>query len=117
MKAWIASDRNGNEGLSLVVFANTAGLAKAYTARTDIFCDYGFTGIRVNRCKALDQFYNGKVEMDWRDPEERIAMVRYANFECTSEISFAECHCDEEQCPAREWCARYERMNDDRDCG
>ena len=49
MKAYSVSDRNGDEGYSLVVFAETAGKAKAYAAGTDKFYDYGFTGIRAIR--------------------------------------------------------------------
>lgn len=111
MKAYSVSDRNGDEGYSLVVFAETAGKAKAYAAGTDDFCDYGFTGIRAIRKPMLDKYYKGKPEMDWFDPKDRVAMVRYANFECSSEMSFAECNC--ESCPAKNWCGRYESEMDD----
>lgn len=111
MKAYACTDRNGDEGSCLVVFAETAGKAKAYTAGTDTFCDYGFTGIRVLRKADLDRFYKGKTEMDWFDPKERIAMVRYANFECSHELSDAECGC--EDCEAKKWCGRYEGMHDE----
>ena len=113
MKAYIGSDRNGDEGTAVVVFAETVGKAKSYIANTDTFCDYGFTGIRVNRAPMLDKFCAGKPEMDWRDPKQRIAMVRYADFECSYEISDAECKCEE--CEAKSWCGRYERMHDDDD--
>ena len=111
MKAYIASDRNGDEGTCIVVFAETAGKAKAYTAGTDTFCDYGFTGIRVERNVSLDRFYHGNPEMDWFDQKDRMAMVHYANMECSSEMSDAECRCEE--CDSRKWCGRYERMHDD----
>ena len=108
MKAWIGMDRNGDEGLAIVVFAETAGQAKAYTAMHENFCDYGFTNIRVNRCKGLDQFYKGKKEMDWHDEEDRVAMVRYAGFSCTYELSMDECRClVPPPCPARLWCDRF----------
>lgn len=110
MKAWTASDRNGDSGFSIVVFAETAGKARAYTANSDYFDSYEFTEIRVNRCKALDQFYNGRKEMDWLDDNDRVAMVRYANFECSCEVWHPECEYGE--CPAKEWCARYERLMD-----
>ena len=108
MKAYTASDRNGDEGITLVIFAESAGKAKAYAAQDDRFCDYGFTGIRVNRCKSLDQFYKGRPEMDWFDMDDRIAMVRYADFRCSTELSDYECHC--EICTARKWCGRYDLM-------
>lgn len=111
MKAYTASDRNGDEGITLVVFAENAGKAKAYAARTDTFCEYGFTGIRVNRCLMLDKYYSGQSEMDWHNMKDRVAMVRYANLECSSEIDFKDCHCEE--CDARKWCGRFERMTED----
>lgn len=100
MKAFIATDRNGDEGISLVVFAETAGKAKAYAAGTDTFCDYGFTGIRVNRCKALDGSYKGKSEMDWLDADDRVAMVKLAAFHCGHEFGCM----DGKDCPAYEFC-------------
>lgn len=108
MKAYEVTDRNGDEGISLIVFADTAGKAKAYAAGTDEFCDYGFTGIRVNRVPNLDKFYKGLSEMDWNNTEDRIAMVRYANFECSCEVWHPEC--EHKKCPAQKWCGRYERM-------
>lgn len=114
VKAYSVSDRNGDEGCTLVVFAETVGKAKAYAAGTAEFCDYGFTGIRAIRQPMLDKYYKGESEMDWYDPKDRVAMVRYANFECSSEMSFAECNC--ESCPAKKWCGRYEFAMDD-PCG
>ena len=79
MKAYSASDMNGESGCSIVVFAETAGQAKAYAASSDEFDTFDFTEIRVHRCKALDKFYKGKYKMDWMDDDDRVAMVRYAN--------------------------------------
>ena len=113
MKAYIGTDRNGDEGTAMVVFAETAGKAKAYIANTDTFYDYGYTGIRVRRSPMLDRFYEGKPEMDWLNPKHRMAMVRYADFECSQWMSDAECGCEE--CDAKKWCGRYDRMHDDDD--
>ena len=110
MKAYTVTDRNGDEGTSLVIFAETAGKAKAYAAHTDTFCDYGFTGLRVNRISALDSCYRGKPEMDWLDMDDRVAMVRYADFECSPEVDWSEERCM--QCDARTWCGRFEMMTD-----
>lgn len=110
MKAYTASDRNGDTGYSIVIFAETAGQAKAYAANSYEFDEYDFTDIRVNRCKALDGFYRGNREMDWLDDSDRIAMVRYANFECNSEVWHPEC--ENGECPAQQWCGRWERMMD-----
>ena len=110
MKAYTASDRNGDSGYSIVVFAETAGKARAYAASSETFDEYDFTEIRVNRCPALDRFYRGEPEMNWLNDDDRVAMVRYANFECSSEVWYPEC--EEGECPAQEWCGRYERMNE-----
>ena len=111
IKAYSASDRNGDSGYSIVVFAETAGKAKAYAASNEAFDEYDFTEIRVNRIKELDGFYKGKREMDWMDDDDRVAMVRYANYECSCEVWHPEC--EHGECPAQQWCGRYERMRDD----
>jgi hypothetical protein len=113
MKAFVASDRNGDSGYSIIVFAETAGQAKAYARDSETFDSYEFTEMRVNRCKALDSYYRGKPEMDWLNYEDRVAMVRCANFECSCEVCHPEC--ENGECPAQEWCGRYERMKDDDD--
>lgn len=110
MKAYTASDRNGDAGYSIVVFAETAGKARAYAAHSEMFEYYDFTEIRVNRCKALDKFYKGKPEMDWMNDSDRVAMVRYANYECSIEVWEPEC--EHGECPAQQWCGRYERMKE-----
>lgn len=108
MKAYSVNDRNGDSGFSIIVFAETAGKAKAYAANSDEFDAYDFTEIRVNRRKELDRFYKGKRQMDWMDDEDRVAMVRYANYECSYEVLHPEC--ETEECPAQKWCGKYESM-------
>ena len=110
MKAYTASDRNGDIDYSIVVFAETAGQARAYVAQSEEFDGYSFTDIRVNRIKELDSFYKGKREMDWMNDEDRVAMVRYANYECGREVVHPEC--EHGECPAQQWCGRYEGMGD-----
>lgn len=99
------SDRNGDEGYSLVVFAETVGKAKSYAAGTDEFCDYGFTGIRAIRQPMLDKYYKGKPEMDWCKAEDRIALVKECGWFCDHEYLDRERDCPE--CPAAEWCDDY----------
>ena len=110
MKAYTASDRNGESGYSIVVFAETAGQAKAYARNSETFDSFEFTEMRVNRCKALDGYYRGEREMNWLNDEDRVAMVRYANFECSCEVWNPEC--ETEECPAQKWCGRYKRMRE-----
>lgn len=109
MKAYIANDKNCDEPYSEVIFAETAGKAKALAANSETFEEYGFTDIRVRRCRALDRFYKGRKEMDWLDMDDRIAMVRYAGFFCSYEMDNPGCH----ECGAAEYCERYERHKDD----
>ena len=109
MKAYSVSDRDGNLGYSYIVFAETR--AKAIKHALD-YCDGSFddctwTDMRALRKPSLDKFYKGKAEMDWCDPDDRIAMVRYAGFECSYEINVTTDEC--EKCPAHEWCDRYDR--------
>ena len=110
-KAYSITDRNCDSGHSIVVFAKTRGKALAYAAWTDDFCDYGFIGLKAHRVKELDRFYRGKPEMNWHDQEDRISMVRYAGFQCSYEIDNESLKC--EDCPAKEWCGRYESIHDE----
>ena len=81
-----------------------------YAAQSEEFDEYDFTDIRVNRRRGLDRFYKGKRKMDWMDDEDRVAMVRYADNECSGEVWHPEC--EHGECPAQQWCGRYERMRD-----
>ena len=52
----------------------------------------------------MDKYYKpDKSEMDWLDPEDRIALVKDAGFRCEY-VELEEC----KQCPAREYCSEYE---------
>lgn len=107
MKAYIVSDNNSET--FAVVYAQTAGGAKARARRwSDMGLDeYEWTDIRAHRCPILDEHYNGRDTLDWCDMEDRILMVRYADFYCSYEIDDPDC----EDCEAKEWCERYERNN------
>lgn len=109
MKAYSVSDENAYVVYSYVVFAETRG--KAIRHALD-YCDNAFdnstwTDMRALRKPQLDRFYRGKAEMDWCDMEDRVAMVRYAGFQCSDEVIVSSDEC--EQCAAHEWCDRYER--------
>lgn len=107
MKAYIVSDRC-DPLFSTVVFAETAGKARAIAQGTDACEDLDFIDIRATRVRSLDSYYKGESEMNWYDPEDRVAMVRFANFECSRECDDPNC----EPCPAKEWCGRYESDHD-----
>ena len=110
MKAYTVEDRY-NPLFSTVVFAETRGKAKVIAQHTDACEDLDFVDIRAVRRPALDVFYKGKSEMDWFDEEDRMAMVRYGNYECSYEIDKDDLECD--SCFAKEWCGRYEGLNED----
>ena len=102
MKAYIVSTDYGD--FSTVVFADNRGRAKSIAMGTDACMGADYIDIHARRCSALDQYYNNRVEMDWSEPEDRIAMVKEAEFECSgATYDFGECP----TCPAREYCGRY----------
>lgn len=109
MKAYSVTDRT--ECIySTIVFAETAGQARAIAMGTDACEDVPFIDIWAKRVPKLDAFYKGRSELDWNNDEDRIAMVRYAGYSCAYEddVSIDEC----KECPAHEWCDRYEDMID-----
>ncbi len=104
MKAYCVRNRTTCE-YSFVVFAESPGKAKASVLHMDEFNDDSFTDLEAWRKPELDRFYKGRRLMDWEDPEDRVAMVRYGNFVCTDEAKeFEDC----KECPAREWCSEAE---------
>lgn len=110
MKAYSVSDRNGDVGYSYIVFAETR--AKAIRYALD-HCDgcfdyYQWTEMRALRKPTLDKYYNGRLEMDWCNMDDRVAMVKDANFECSGEVDVTIDEC--KLCPAHEWCERYESL-------
>ena len=119
MKAWHCEDST-DPVYSTVVFAETKGKARALAQHTDACEDLDFTDIRVLRAPALDQFYRGLPEMDWYHAEDRIALVRYGGYQCSYDLldDGLDCHflfegkyiCD---CPAAEWCGRYDNIREE----
>ena len=97
------------EDAALVVFANSAGKAKAFAARyCEIFCDYNFTELRVRRLKIADTFYRGGSMLDWDDPQDRRNLVSIG------------WHCDEEwwepedcaECSAEDICEWWQERKE-----
>ncbi len=58
--------------------------------------------IECRRMKEADKYYRpGKSELDWDNPEDRIAMVKDCGFTCDWDArSVSECA----QCSAKEFC-------------
>ena len=101
MKAWLVREKD--EFLSAVVFAETRGKARALARCTDACEDSNFLDIEVRRLPQIDKYYkDGKIEMDWYNPHDRIILVKECGFQCES-IEYADC----EDCSAREFCDLY----------
>ena len=111
MKAYKIRDKDYYCEYSKIVFADTAGKAKAYAAGSDGFEDFCFTEIRATRCPQLDALYRGNIEMDWDNDLDRMAMVKLAGFRCGDDYD-----CEGESCPAYEFCerAQEERIRNER---
>lgn len=104
MKAYLVTNSITRE-YSVVVFAESPGKAKALVQGTDGFEDDSFTELSAYRKPELDPFYKGHRFMDWDDPDDRVAMVRYGGYVCSDEAKeFEDC----KECPAREWCSEAE---------
>lgn len=100
MKAWIVREKD--EFVSTVVFAETAGKARALAQHTDACEDVEFCDIEARRLPQIDKYYtDGKREMNWFKTEDRVALVKDAGFRCDPEYWEPE---DCERCPASEWC-------------
>lgn len=100
MKAWLI--RNKEENYSTVVFAETRGKAKYVAMSTDCCEDVGFLAIEAYRVPHVDKYYTeGKRELDFDNPQDRIALVR----ECGRcfEVWY-QC----ETCSAKEYCDLYQ---------
>lgn len=101
MKAWLANE--DYEGCSIVVFAETRGKARSLAFYNECFDGYKFCDIEVRRAPHMDKYYKeGKTEMDWENPKDRIALVKECGFRCVYVEPYL---CDE--CPAKEYCDTY----------
>ena len=100
-KAYCARPKWGD--CSTVVFAESRGKAKSIAMSTEACEDVNFLNLEVYRLPNMDKYYKpDKSEMDWLDPEDRIALVKDADFRCEY-VELGEC----KQCPAREYCSEY----------
>lgn len=108
MKAYKVTDKQCACGYSTIIFAETREKARAIALWSDAFDWFGLSYLDfwVKRVPALDKYYRGKSEMEWDDPDDRIAMVKEAGFICSYEYDPTELEC--KQCPAKQWCERYE---------
>ena len=108
MKAWLVRERN--EQWATVVFAETRGKARSLAQSTDCCEDVCFLDIEVHRMPHADKCYKeGKTEMDWLNPADRLVLVKECGFMCDYETSQME---DCASCIARAFCDRYTDTED-----
>ena len=106
MKAYLVKDED--ESCATVVFAETAGKARALAMSTECCENVDFCDIQVKRQSQLDKYYvDGKKEMDWFNPQDRIALVKECGFVCDPYYLESE-HC--EVCSAKDYCDQYFEM-------
>lgn len=104
MKAWLVKEKD--EYCATVIFAETRGKAKALAMATDVCEDANFCDIEVRRMPQADKYYKeGKKELDWFIPKDRIALVKDCGFSCAPDYFDPE---DCEHCPAKKYCDRYQ---------
>ena len=89
-----------DDGYSTVVFAETRGKARSIAMHTDTCDGAEFVSINPRRAPRFDKYYRGFPEMNWSNPNDRIALVK-EGWECLREIE-----CDYKNCPAKEFCER-----------
>lgn len=116
MKAWIVKEKD--EFASAVVFAETRGKAKYLARLTDACEDVPYTRIEATRIPSVDEYYKeGIAELDWKDPKDRLIMVKECGFTCDYGSFFAglEDCCD---CSAKEYCDMYQSRfgEDEEEC-
>lgn len=98
-------------GYSIIVFAESAGKARYIVINSDMLGDdLEFKDVYVRRIPALDGYYKGKKEMDWYDPEDRLAMVREAGYRCDDD-GFDPDEC--ETCSGKEYCGKWEEYQEE----
>lgn len=106
MKAWVVNIRDNFD--STVIFAETRGKARSLAQYTDACDGADFCDIEVHRLPKADKYYKeGKTEMEWNNPDDRLALVKEFSFRCEY-ADLVKC----ETCSAREYCDTYEEYID-----
>ena len=104
MKAWLV--RRKGEFEATVVFAETRGKARELAMAKEACEDTDFCDIEAHRKPQMDKYYEeGKKEMNWFNPKDRIALVKDCGFICNVDY-FEEDDCI--RCPAKEYCEKYQ---------
>lgn len=100
MKAYKVNVKN--EIYATIVFAETAGKAKALALSTETCEGAEFVEIECRRIPEADKLYDGNFEMDWYNDKSRLFLVKELGWACF-DTSF---ECDD--CIARQDCSWWE---------
>lgn len=107
-KAWLVREKD--EFCATVVFAETRGKAKSLALATDCCEDAHFLDIEVQRMPQADKYYKeGKTELHWFDPNDRLVLVKECGFYCDYDAFLTE---DCTVCSAKAFCDRYTDVHD-----
>ena len=104
MKAWMVWDEGDDYDYrgNTVVFAENRGKAKSLARYTDTCEDTEWVDIRAIRFREMDCMFRGMPEMDWDNPQDRLALVK-AGWSCI-EMMNDEC----KECAAKDFCNKYQ---------
>ena len=103
MKAYLVYDKERIERYSTVVFAENRNQARYIALSTDTCEDAPYTDIVATRLPVADSQYNGRKEMDWCDPNDRLFLVKNCDVSCV-DPEFDECL----KCSAKDYCETYD---------
>ena len=103
-KAYHAREKDGE--YATIVFAENATQAKLIAKMCDCCEDAQYIDIRVRRFPEADILYKGLPEIDWDDPDTRVALVRDFGWSCYD----PSWECD--TCAAKPYC-RWHQEEDD----
>lgn len=101
MKAYSAWDDKAYENYCTIVFAENAKQAKKIAFASEICENAEYIDVRVKRLPEADKLYKGRDEIDWCDPETRLALVKELEWACLDTSG----DCD--TCPAKEYCSHW----------
>lgn len=105
MKAFLVHDKERIEPYSAVVFAENRNKARYIALSTEACEDAEYASIVATRLPVADSQYNGRKEMDWLNPKDRLFLVKECGLSC-AEPEFDECT----NCSAKDYCGEYEYL-------
>lgn len=105
MKAWMVREKD--EFAATIVFAETAGKARALAGSTDACCNSDWRDIEVIRAPKADSLYKeGKLWLEWNDPHDRLFLTKEYAFSCEFPNEQEPC----EDCITKNDCSAYQDM-------